>query len=115
MQRALSIIDWGIRISSVLVVGTLGMTLLVFASIMGTDSGTSAAMASSAALLLGGAVVLFALILTAIHPDWIEQYIPGPVWLGKVLVRVPAYFLGTAGLALFLRLLWLESLAPLFQ
>ena len=108
-------IDWAIRIASVVVLGTLGLTLLVFACIMGTDSGTASAMATSATLLVGGVGVLFALILSAIYPRWIEKYVPRHALIAKVLVRIPSYIIGTLGLAMFLYMFWAESIAPLLS
>ena len=73
---------------------------------MGTDSGTPEAFAVSSAVFLAGTLLFVAIGFLAIRPDRVEKLIPGPSVVGKVLVRIPTYPVGTAGMFLLVRQIW---------
>ena len=79
--------------------------LLLFFSIFITDSGTADAQRMFwrvvAGILLGTCVLLAWLV----WPQKIERFVPGPLWIGILVVRGPLYLLGLSGGA---ALLWLQ-------
>jgi hypothetical protein len=107
-------IDNAIRIASLISVSILGTAMLLLVSIMATDSGTDEAYSSSLVLFLSGATVIFVIIFLSLYPDKIAKYIPGPVLLGKIIVRVPIYLCGTIGFFMFLRQIWQVAIPDIF-
>jgi hypothetical protein len=88
------------------------MGMLVLACAMGTDSGTLEALAISAIIFVLGCCVLAVVVFLAFRPDKVARFIPGPPIVGIVLVRVPTYLCGTAGLFLLLRQIWFIHILP---
>ena len=111
-NRVLAVIDFVIRMAAVLVVSTLGLGVLVLACGMGTDSGTGKALAISAAVFVAGVCLLGAICFLAIYPARVSRFIPGPRIVGVVLVRIPTYLCGTAGLYLLMRQIWFIHILP---
>jgi hypothetical protein len=104
-MSTLSRIDLALRITSIVVVLTLGLAMLLLVSIMATDMGTGNAIATAATLFVVGCGLLGGVVLLAVVPDRVARLIPGPP-LVMVLVRVPTYLCGTVGLFLLLRQIW---------
>lgn len=106
MPRILQAIDWIIRISAVIVILTFGLAMLLLVSVMATDSGTTQAMAAGLAIFVSGAAIFALIVFAALFPGWFAKRLPGPENVGKVLVRVPVYVVGTVGMGLLIRQAW---------
>jgi hypothetical protein len=106
-------LDLAIRYGAVVVISTLGFALLLLVCIMGTDNGTATAFYWSAAIFVFGCGMLAATVLLAIVPQLAECWIPGPALLGKILVRIPVYPVGTAGMFLLIRQIWQVAIPEL--
>lgn len=51
----------------------------------------------------------------AIWPQRVEKFVPGPPLVGKALVRIPTYPVGTAGFLLLLRQVWQVAIPDLMR
>ena len=115
MARTFQILDLIIRVGAVIAVSTLGLAMLLLVSIMATDSGRPSDMATAAAIFVGGCCIIGLVIVTALVPEKVGRFIPGPSMVGKVLVRIPTYPFGTAGMFLVVRQIWQVAIPDLLR
>lgn len=102
MER-IATLDTAIRIMAAVTACTLGLAMLILVSAMATDTGTTKALVGALSLFLIGAAVLGCIVLLSLFPNKIEKFIPGPTWLGVVIVRVPIYPISIVGTFLLIR------------
>ena len=90
-MKARNGVDIAIRVVAVSILGCIAFPLLVFACIMGTDSGTEQARNLSTTVFFLGSAILVLLILLCILAPRIVNRLPGPKIIWSILFRIPSY------------------------